>query len=84
MQAWFLIPGHIQMFLVGNEGSGLSEGVKRQCTAMITIPPYRDLPVTFNSLNVAVATGVVLHSIQANKSRPSTQLNRNGPSTEHS
>ena len=72
------------MFFVGNEGSGLSEGVKRQCTAMITIPPCRDLPVTFNSLNVAVATGVILHSIQVNKSRTSTQLNRNGPYTEHS
>ena len=63
------------MHCIGNEGSGLSEGVKRQCTAMLSIPPYRDLPVTFNSLNVAVATGIILHSMQANKYRTLTQLN---------
>ena len=62
------------IFTAGNEGCGLSEGVKRQCTAMLSIPPCRDLPVMFNSLNAAVATGIILHSIQANKSRTLTQF----------
>ena len=53
----------------GNEGYGVSEAIKRECSVMLSIPPYRHLPSTFDSLNVAVATGIVLHSLQVNKSR---------------
>ena len=56
-------------FITGNEGYGVSEAIKRECSVMLSVPPYRHLPSTFDSLNVAVATGIVLHPLQVNKSR---------------
>ena len=51
----------------GNEGYGLHSGVEKVCTALVTIAPLRELPLGFDSLNVAVATGIILHSLQQNR-----------------
>ena len=51
----------------GNEGYGLQSGVEKACTALVTIAPLRELPLGFDSLNVAVATGIILHSLQQNR-----------------
>lgn len=56
----------------GNEGYGLHSGVEKACTALLTISPQRQLPQGFDSLNVAVATGIILHSLQNRKSHPQT------------
>ena len=53
----------------GNEGYGLHSGVEKACTALVTIAPLRKLPLGFDSLNVAVATGIILHSLQQNRHR---------------
>jgi len=44
------------VILMGNEGKGLSPILKKQCDFMIHIP------CKFNSLNVSVATGIILSS----------------------
>lgn len=46
---------------------------------MLTVTPSRQLPQGFDSLNVAVATGILLHSLQTNKKRHTTlclQINK--------
>ena len=47
--------------LVGNEGKGLSDKVLKHCDYSVYIP------VEFNSLNVSVATGIVLYQMSAKK-----------------
>lgn len=51
-------------FLAGNEGAGLRSAVERCCSTMLTIAPTQQLPMGFDSLNVAVATGILLHQLQ--------------------
>jgi len=47
---------------VGNEGNGLSPEVRAACTAMVAIPMADDA----ESLNVAVAAGILLHVLRPN------------------
>ncbi|KAG8520192.1 rRNA methyltransferase 1, mitochondrial, partial [Galemys pyrenaicus] len=51
------------LLVLGNEGSGLSREVQASCQLLLTILPGRQLPPGFESLNVSVATGILLHSI---------------------
>lgn len=48
------------IILMGNEGKGISDELKQLVTRKITIPPYPKNRVTSESLNVAVATSVIL------------------------
>ena len=50
--------------LTGNEGHGIRKAVERECEHMLTIPPVKHLPLGFDSLNVSVATGILLHALQ--------------------
>jgi len=59
-----IISNSIIFFLAGNEGAGLRSAVERCCSTMLTIAPTRQLPMGFDSLNVAVATGILLHQLQ--------------------
>ncbi|XP_020026683.2 rRNA methyltransferase 1, mitochondrial [Castor canadensis] len=51
------------LLVLGNEGSGLSQEVLASCQLLLTILPGRQLPPGLESLNVSVATGILLHSI---------------------
>lgn len=55
------------LLVLGNEGSGLSQGVFATCQLLLTILPGRHLPPGLESLNVSVATGILLHSICSQK-----------------
>ncbi|XP_013870175.1 rRNA methyltransferase 1, mitochondrial [Austrofundulus limnaeus] len=59
------------MLLLGSEGDGLSQRLLSLCETLLTIPPGRDLCRGIESLNVSVATGVMLHTLlhQRNSSR---------------
>lgn len=48
----------------GNEGCGLHQEVEEQCEAILTVGANRKLPPGFDSLNVAVATGIIVHNLQ--------------------
>ena len=52
---------------LGNEGCGLPQDILNCCTSLLTIHPLRGLPLGFDSLNVSVATGILLHNLQINK-----------------
>ena len=45
--------------VIGNEGSGVSESVKKKCDFLVSIPMFGDI----DSLNVSVATGIMLYEI---------------------
>lgn len=53
------------VLVVGNEGAGLRTNVKRACTGLVHIPmaPMYDVDV-LESLNVSVATGVLLQALR--------------------
>ncbi|KAL6463374.1 hypothetical protein MHYP_G00277650 [Metynnis hypsauchen] len=51
------------LLLMGGEGFGLSPELRQLCDILLTIPPRRDLHPAVDSLNVSVATGILLHSI---------------------
>uniref|UniRef100_A0A3B3XUQ1 rRNA methyltransferase 1, mitochondrial n=1 Tax=Poecilia mexicana TaxID=48701 RepID=A0A3B3XUQ1_9TELE len=51
------------MLLVGSEGEGLSGKLLSVCQTLLTIPAGRDLAPGIESLNVSVATGIMLHSL---------------------
>ena len=53
------------MCYVGNEGYGLRTTVRQSCEALLRIDSGSDINVGFglDSLNVSVATGILLHSI---------------------
>lgn len=55
------------LLVLGNEGSGLSQEVLACCQMLLTILPGRHLPPGLESLNVSVATGILLHSICSQK-----------------
>ena len=48
------------IIIMGNEGNGISEGVRRLVTHPIRIPSYPKDAETSESLNVAIATAIVL------------------------
>jgi RNA methyltransferase, TrmH family len=45
--------------VVGNEGAGLSAGVRERCDRLVGVPMRRDM----ESLNVAVAAGILLYEL---------------------
>ena len=48
------------VIIMGNEGNGISEAVRRHITHPLLIPPYPADAETSESLNVAIATAVTL------------------------
>lgn len=48
----------------GNEGHGVHREVEMECEAILTVTPHTQLPLGLDSLNVAVATGILLHALQ--------------------
>ncbi|XP_038231763.1 rRNA methyltransferase 1, mitochondrial [Dermochelys coriacea] len=55
------------LLVLGNEGYGLSSVTQSLCHRMLIIPPGRTLQPGIESLNVSVATGILLHSICSQK-----------------
>jgi len=51
------------VLVVGNENEGLSEKVKKRCHALVQVPGCGDM----QSLNVSVATGVILAELNRRK-----------------
>ncbi|NXX86854.1 MRM1 methyltransferase, partial [Urocolius indicus] len=51
------------VIVIGSEGDGLSLETQLLCHRMLAIPPGRALHPGIESLNVSVATGILLHSI---------------------
>jgi tRNA G18 (ribose-2'-O)-methylase SpoU len=48
------------VIIMGNEGNGISEEVRRYITHPIRIPSYPEDAETSESLNVSIATAIVL------------------------
>ncbi|NXP55397.1 MRM1 methyltransferase, partial [Heliornis fulica] len=59
------------IIVIGNEGDGLSLETQLSCHRMLSIPPGRVLHPGIESLNVSVATGILLHSICSQKLKDS-------------
>ncbi|XP_061666241.1 rRNA methyltransferase 1, mitochondrial isoform X6 [Syngnathoides biaculeatus] len=53
------------LLLIGGEGDGLSQKLLNLCQMLVTIPAGRQLLPGVESLNVSVATGILLHSLLA-------------------
>ncbi|XP_072312744.1 rRNA methyltransferase 1, mitochondrial [Eucyclogobius newberryi] len=51
------------LLLIGGEGGGLSQELQTYCQTLLTIPAGRSLSPGIESLNVSVATGILLHSL---------------------
>ncbi|XP_077357856.1 rRNA methyltransferase 1, mitochondrial [Festucalex cinctus] len=51
------------LLLIGGEGEGLSQKLLALCQTLVTIPAGRQLLPGVESLNVSVATGILLHSL---------------------
>ncbi|KAK3527349.1 hypothetical protein QTP86_021948 [Hemibagrus guttatus] len=51
------------LLLMGGEGFGLSPELRELCDVFLTVPPRRALHPAVDSLNVSVATGILLHSL---------------------
>ena len=49
-----------KILVMGNEGNGLSEEVRKLVTHKIRIPSYPKNVETSESLNVSIATGIIL------------------------
>uniref|UniRef100_A0A8B9PUE3 tRNA/rRNA methyltransferase SpoU type domain-containing protein n=1 Tax=Apteryx owenii TaxID=8824 RepID=A0A8B9PUE3_APTOW len=58
------------ILVIGSEGDGLSLETQRLCHRMLVVPPGRALCPGIESLNVSVATGILLHSICSQKVKP--------------
>lgn len=50
-------PSEIKILIMGNEGKGISEGLQNHISQAVTIPGYGQA----ESLNVSIATGILLH-----------------------
>ncbi|XP_035288128.1 rRNA methyltransferase 1, mitochondrial isoform X2 [Anguilla anguilla] len=57
------------LLLIGGEGPGLSPDLQRLCHALLTIPPCRELHPAVESLNVSVATGILVHSLLSSRTK---------------
>ncbi|XP_072530458.1 rRNA methyltransferase 1, mitochondrial [Salminus brasiliensis] len=55
------------LLLMGGEGFGLSSELCQLCDVLLTIPPRRDLHPAVDSLNVSVATGILLHTLLSSR-----------------
>ncbi|XP_054617897.1 rRNA methyltransferase 1, mitochondrial [Dunckerocampus dactyliophorus] len=51
------------LLLIGGEGEGLSQKMLSLCQMLVSIPAGRELLPGVESLNVSVATGILLHSL---------------------
>ncbi|XP_076363771.1 rRNA methyltransferase 1, mitochondrial-like isoform X2 [Tachypleus tridentatus] len=51
------------VIIIGNEGRGVSYHVHDLCDAFLTVPPGQLLYTDIESLNVSVATGIILHRL---------------------
>ncbi|CAL4110613.1 unnamed protein product [Meganyctiphanes norvegica] len=51
------------LILIGNEGTGVNESLSQLCDTAVTILPRRQLHPDVDSLNVSVATALLLHTI---------------------
>lgn len=54
------------LILIGNEGTGVNEFLSQLCDTAVTIPPRRQLHPAVDSLNVSVATALLLYTITNN------------------
>ncbi|XP_033748849.1 rRNA methyltransferase 1, mitochondrial-like [Pecten maximus] len=55
------------LLIVGNEHRGLKKNILEQCDKVIKLPEFSpDRQSTIGSLNVSVATGIVLHALKTN------------------
>ncbi|KAJ3607991.1 hypothetical protein NHX12_025042 [Muraenolepis orangiensis] len=55
------------LLLMGGEGEGVSKELFSLCQTFLTIPPFRQLIPGIESLNVSVATGILLHSLLSHR-----------------
>ncbi|XP_042364076.1 rRNA methyltransferase 1, mitochondrial [Plectropomus leopardus] len=55
------------VLLMGGEGDGLSRRLLSLCQTLLTIPAGRDLHPGIESLNVSVATGILLHALLSSR-----------------
>ncbi|XP_078135881.1 rRNA methyltransferase 1, mitochondrial [Sander vitreus] len=55
------------VLLMGGEGEGLSQQLLSLCQTLLTIPAGRELFPGIESLNVSVATGILLHSLLSSR-----------------
>ncbi|XP_061787768.1 rRNA methyltransferase 1, mitochondrial [Nerophis lumbriciformis] len=60
------------LLLIGGEGEGLSHQMIALCQTLVTIPAGRELPPGVESLNVSVATAILLHSLLTRTQERST------------
>lgn len=58
------------LLLLGGEGTGLSRGLLSLCQTLLSIPAGRELYPGIDSLNVSVATGILLHSLLSSRHSP--------------
>lgn len=56
------------LLLIGGEGGGLSNELQTVCQTILTIPAGRQLFTGIESLNVSVATGILLYSLLLSRS----------------
>ncbi|XP_028287368.1 rRNA methyltransferase 1, mitochondrial [Parambassis ranga] len=55
------------LLLMGGEGEGLSQELVSLCQTLLTIPAGRELVSGIESLNVSVATGILLHRLLSSR-----------------
>ncbi|KAF9583804.1 hypothetical protein BGW38_008475 [Lunasporangiospora selenospora] len=55
------------LLVLGNEGNGLRKQIMRQCDAFIQIPPLALRESEVDSLNVSVATGIILSKLMGGR-----------------
>lgn len=53
--------------LLGNEGSGIEQNISDLCTKLVSIPSSDRCPSYIDSLNVSVATGILLSQLRFSK-----------------
>lgn len=58
------------MLLMGGEGDGLSQQLLSLCQTLLTVSAGRELAPGIESLNVSVATGILLHSLLHQRNSP--------------
>lgn len=53
------------ILILGNEAMGVSSEVQSLCDVMLSIYPHKDVLSCIDSLNVSVATGIILHHMKS-------------------
>jgi 21S rRNA (GM2251-2'-O)-methyltransferase len=64
------LASHLTFAQLGNEGRGMASRVRELCDKLITIPTRQHVnmkPARLDSLNVSVATGVILSHLTRDK-----------------